>query len=273
VLTVRRPAFDFSTSDPHWGNNVEAVTMFNAGAIIPTPIEKYLIRVMRTAKHQLDPIADAELIETVDLFNKQEGQHHKLHHALMEMLCVRYPRLREYEGAFFADLERFLETESLAWNLAYCEGFESTGSALAEAWIDGGIKEICGDHGSEPMRLWMWHMAEEFEHRAIVHDVLQRLYGPEEAFRLRTEGAAFNRRHNADHALAAAALYITEIDQADVTDAEREASNTRALDAAMAVQALSDAQRQWVFQPDYDPAKVAPPRDYERVLRYGQGGH
>ena len=238
MLTVRRPDFDFSDSVPHWGDNVEAVTIFNAGAIIPSPIERYLIRVMRLAKQELDPVADADLIEEIDLFNKQEGQHHKLHNGLMEMLTTRYPRLRDFESAFAADLEDFMANRSLAWNLAYCEGFESTGCALAEAFVDGGIAAICGDHGSTPMRLWTWHMAEEFEHRAVVHDVLRRLYGPEEAFRLRTEGATFNRRHNAEHVLAAA-VHITEIDQAGMADDEREASDRRALEAAAAVAALS----------------------------------
>jgi uncharacterized protein len=268
MLTVRRPAFDFSASEPIWGDNAEAVTIFNAGAIIPTPIERYLIRVMRTAKQLLDPgdPADAALVEVVDLFNKQEGQHHKLHNGLMAMLCdKRYPRLREFEAAFAADLDDFLATRPLAWNLGYCEGFESTGCALAEAWIDGGIREICGDHGSTPMRLWMWHIAEEFEHRAVVHDVLERLYGADEAFELRKEGATYNRRHTAEHTLAAAA-YILEIDQAGMTPDERERSDARARDAAMAVAALSERQMQWVFQPDYDPAAVPPPRDYERVL-------
>jgi predicted metal-dependent hydrolase len=266
VLTVRKPRFDFTDSVPHWGDNVEAVTIFNSGAIIPTPIERYLIRVMRMAKQQLDPVTDSELIETIDLFNKQEGQHHKLHNDLMAMLTAKgYPRLREFEAAFDADLKEFLATKSLAWNLAYCEGFESTGCALAEAWIDGGIKEICGDHGSIPMQLWMWHMAEEFEHRSVVHDVLHRIYGTEEAFELRKQGAAINRQHNAEHALAAA-VYITEIDQAHMTSREVEQSNARALEAAMAVAELSATEFQWVFDPDYDPASISPPRNYERVI-------
>ncbi len=124
---------------------------------------------------------------------------------------------------------------------------------------------MCGDHGSEPMRLWMWHLAEEFEHRSVVHDVLHRLFGPEEAFRLRTEGATFNRRHNAEHVLAAA-VHITGIDQAGMADEEREASDQRALEAAAAVAALSAEAREWVYQPDYDPSAVAPPRHYERLL-------
>jgi predicted metal-dependent hydrolase len=115
------------------------------------------------------------------------------------------------------------------------------------------------------MRLWMWHLAEEFEHRSVVHDVLNRLYGPEEAYELRKAGATFNRRHNSEHTYAAAA-YITEIDQAEMTQEQRDASNARASEARAALSALLEAQMLWVFEPDYDPAAVAPPRDYERVL-------
>ena len=84
-------------------------------------------------------------------------------------------------------------------------------------------------------------MAEEFEHRSVVHDVLHRIYGAEEAFELRKQGATINRQHNSEHALAAA-MYITEIDQADMTPAKSRQSNARALEAATAVAELSAAE-------------------------------
>jgi predicted metal-dependent hydrolase len=264
MLTLRRPRFDFSDSKAHWGDNREAVLMFNGGAIIPTPIERYLIRVMRIAKQLLDPTVDAVLIETVEFFNKQEGQHYRLHNGLTEALCRSYPRLREFEAAFAADLENFLVNRSLAWNLAYCEGFESNGCATAELWVDGAVKELCGDHGSTPMRLWMWHMAEEFEHRAVVHDVLHRLY-PDEAYELRCDGAAL-RQHTAGHGKAAAA-YIAEADKRGMTSEEQATYDARATEAEATFAALCAERLQWVFDPAYDPSAIAPPRDYERVLR------
>ncbi len=39
--------------------------VINAGAIIPPPIERYLIKVMRLAKQELDPVADADLLEDI----------------------------------------------------------------------------------------------------------------------------------------------------------------------------------------------------------------
>jgi len=45
---------------------------------------------------------------------------------------------------------------------------------MARAWVDGDIAAQCGDHGSIPMQLRRWHLAEEFEHRtaaAYLHEV------------------------------------------------------------------------------------------------------
>ncbi len=265
-MLVRYPTFDLSTSSPQWGDNAEAVVIINAGGIIPAAIERFLIRVMRQAKKLLDPVADAELIADIETFNKQEGQHLKLHNEYLLWLRDNgYPRIFEFEATFEADLQEFLATKPLDWNLAYSEGFESTGCAMAEAWIDGGIAEVCGDHGSAPMRLWMWHLAEEFEHRAVVHRVLERLYGPDRAFELRKAGAEFNRPHSHGHAEQAAA-YMHEVNRAGMTPAEVEASVEREHAAQVDMARVYGDTLEWVFQPGYDPAQVEPPRDYEAIL-------
>jgi predicted metal-dependent hydrolase len=265
-MKPRYPDFDFDDSVPHWGDNHEACTVINAGAIIPPPIERYLIKVMREAKRQLDPVADAGLLADMAVFNKQEGQHLKLHTAYLEMLRVKgYPRIREFEAAFEADLDQFLATHDLEWNLAYGEGFESSGTAFAEAWLDGHVKELCGDHGSVPMELWMWHMAEEFEHRSVVHDVLHRLYGAERSFELRTTVGAFAREHYGTHAMHAA-TYLYEVDRKGMTGDEAAVSRERERDAWTAYGALFGAGLQWIFDPAYDPSAVEAPAGYEPIL-------
>jgi len=265
-MQVRHPAFDIAGSTPHWGDNAEACTVINAGGIIPPPIERYLIKVMRQAKKQLDPTADAVLIEAMGLFNKQEGQHFKLHAEYLDMLEANgYPRIKEYEAAFEADLDEFLETKDLDWNLGYGEGFESSGPALASGWLDGPIQELCGDHGSEIMRLWMWHMAEEFEHRSVVHDVLHRLYGGERAYELRTTVGEFARGHYGDHAGRAAA-YMFEVDRADMTEVAAAASVERETEAWLALGAIGGDNFAWIHDPDYDPADVPEPAGYASTL-------
>jgi predicted metal-dependent hydrolase len=265
-MQVRFPDFDLTTSSPHWGDHAEAVLAINAGAVIPAAIERYMIRVMRQAKKLLDPVADADLLADIELFNKQEGQHHKLHAAYLTMLRDGgYPRIEEFEAAFASDLDGFLATRSLDWNLGYSEGFESTGAAMASAWVDGHIQALCRDHGSVPMQLWMWHLAEEFEHRSVVHDVLHRLYGDERAFALRTAGAEFGRRHFGGHT-AAAAAYLGSVDREGMTPAEAAASAERELAAWVGIGEAVGDRLDWVYRSDYDPATIEPPRDYEAVL-------
>ena len=43
-MQVCYPEFDFKNSTALWADNVEVVIAINAGAIVPTPIERYMIR-------------------------------------------------------------------------------------------------------------------------------------------------------------------------------------------------------------------------------------
>jgi predicted metal-dependent hydrolase len=266
TMKVRHPDFDLAGSVPHWGDNVEACTVINGGAIIPPPIERYLIKVMRMARQELDPVADADLIEAMGLFNKQEGQHYRLHTAYLQMLEAKgYPHIRQFEAGFEADLEEFLATRPLDWNLGYGEGFESSGPALAAGWMDGPIQELCGDHGSEVMALWRWHMAEEFEHRCVVHDVLHRLFGPERAYELRTTVGEFARGHYGDHA-GRAATYMFEVDRSTMTEEEVAVSTEREMAAWVGLGAIGGDNFGWIHDRDYHPADVPEPEQYESLL-------
>jgi len=265
-MQVRCPTFDIAGAVPHWGDNPAACNVINGGAIIPAPVERYLIKLLRLAKKELDPVADATLLDDIAIFNKQEGQHYKFHNEYMEMVAAKgYPQIREYEAAFEADLTEFLATKGLEWNLGYGEGFESSGPAMAEGWLDGHVAELCDDRGSEIMRLWTWHLAEEFEHRTVVHDVMQRICGPERAFELRRTVGVWARSHYGGHA-GKAATYLFGVDRASMSDAERETSEAAEMAAWLGLGAMAGDSLSWIEDPGYDPANVAAPAGYERIL-------
>jgi hypothetical protein len=270
-MLVRTPTFELSHSPTQWGDNAEAVAFVNGVGIIPAAVERYLIRVLRQAKKLLDPVADADLIRDVDLFNRQEGQHLKAHaEYLLWLRDNGYPRITEFEAAFEADLQEFLASKPLDWNLSYCEGFESAGLASSYAWVDGLVAELCGDHGSAPMQMWMWHNAEEFEHRCVVHDVMERIYGPERAFELRVQGADFERPHMRAHS-AAAQQYVLEVVREGMTPDEHLASVERENAMLSALADATLANMLWVYEADYSPAHVPVPRDCAAILdRYTQ---
>ena len=175
-MQVRYPKFDFSTTKPHWCDNPEHAQMINGGNIIPAYIEPFLIKVMRRAKQELDPVADAELIADIDVFNKQEGQHLKMHGGMMTMLRENgYSGMKPIEEAYEADYDRFLAEKSLPWLLAYCDGFEAFGAASAEPWLDGAITSDLSGADPQVTELFRWHLAEEFEHRTVCNRLYHRL--------------------------------------------------------------------------------------------------
>lgn len=271
-MQVRFPDFDFSRESPNWGDNIEAVAIVNASAIIPPAIERYMIRVMHQARRRLDAERDGDLLADIDVFNRQEGQHLKLHASYLAMIRDNgYPEIARFEAAFAADLADFLDCESLAWNLSYCEGFEASGAAMSRAYVDGEIAEICGDRGSVPMALWRWHLAEEFEHRSVVHNVLQRLFGQEEAFKLRIAGTDFNRGHLGQH-VTAAANYIHGVNRSAMNATDMEESVAAEERVWQAKAAAFGDRLNWVYDPAYDPLAIDPPREYEATLKMYAAG-
>ena len=265
-MLVRHPKFDLGDTPAIWGDVPEAVAFLNATGIIPAPVERYLIRVMREAKKLLDRERDADLIRDIELFNRQEGQHFAAHAEMMAwMRDGGFTRLPDLEAMYEAELQEFLATKPLEWNLSYCESFESSGLASCYPFIDGRWAEWCGDHGSQAMAMWQWHNAEEFEHRGVVHDVMRRLYGDDRATDLRIEWLDHNRDHLSRHAMGARE-YAIDVVRATMTPSERTASIDRenALFTSLADATLENIT--WAYERDYDPHSKPIPDGWHEVL-------
>ena len=266
-MQVRVPNFDFTGMTPHWAPNIEVVQAVNAIGIIPAYIEPFLIKVMRRAVEQLDPVADAELLRDIDLFNKQEGQHYKLHRAFNAMIRTSYPDMTRYEKAYEEDYERFLQTKSLRWLLAYCEGFESIGSSTAQLWVDGQMESKLGAEPSPAIDLWKWHLAEEYEHRTVAHRVYHRLYGEPRiaAWLYRIRGVVICARHMGQRT-SALRDYLLRADRERMTEQQRRESQQRERAATKATNRENLRLLAHAFSPFYDPAELPPPSNIAEVL-------
>jgi predicted metal-dependent hydrolase len=274
-MKVRTPDFDFSELPVHWAENTELVQMINALNLVPAYIEPFLIKVVRRAKPLLDPVADAQLIADLDVFNKQEAQHYKFHAAFnRRMREAGYPGMASIEAAYEADYERMLATKPLRFLLAYCEGFETMGSLAAEPMVDGDFfGEDLRPTESSPVAMWRWHLAEEFEHRTVIHRLYYRLYGRPRTFAwlYRLYGLYYCGRHLRGH-IDRMTKYLRSVDHEhaslDPTQlAEAEARGKAAM-RQMPSSGMSGMSGKMlnVLSPWYDPAKLPPPRDYEKVL-------
>jgi uncharacterized protein len=175
-VKARRPELDFSHAPARWIPDAPAYAYQLDGASTMLPyLEPYLIKVQKLARERLDPIRHADLIHDIDVFNHQEANHFRLHARYNETLRRHYPGLEVFEAEIKADFDRFLREKSLAWNLAYCEGFECTGLVSAEFFF-GPAEPFLRTADPGPRDLWAWHLAEEFEHRCVCHDVLHALH-------------------------------------------------------------------------------------------------
>ena len=103
-MKVRLPEIDFSEADPLWAPRLPGFSHRMNGASLLLPyLEPYLIRVMKLARPELERVAP-HLLEDVDVFNRQEANHFKVHAAYNARMRELYPGLDAFEDEIRAGL-------------------------------------------------------------------------------------------------------------------------------------------------------------------------
>jgi predicted metal-dependent hydrolase len=259
-MKVRRPPLSFTGSLPHWADNAAFAHAFNAASTTLPHLEPYLNRVMRQAQSALGD-GHAALKADITLFIGQESNHYRLHRRYNEVLHRHYPELPDLEKALADDFERFLRSRSPKFNCAYAEGFESLGIIYAEFLFERADDLLAG---ADPAvaGLWRWHLAEEFEHRSVCHDVYKALFG---GYFYRLYGVGFALWHLMGYGnRVAARLHAADAAGLD-DDARRARRRTLAAYQGRLLRfALPRLLR--ILSPFYDPARVRLPRGSDTLL-------
>lgn len=156
-------------------------------------LEPYLVRTMREAlKHCSDP----KVAQEVRQFIGQEAQHYRQHATLNNMIRSISPELeglKKIEDKLDADYQRFTQTKSLKFNLAYAEGFEAVTSAGGRRIYEFSIFDRLESlQGSDLLRLFKWHALEEVEHRTVTFNIYNHLFG---GYWYRLVAGAFGQYH------------------------------------------------------------------------------
>jgi predicted metal-dependent hydrolase len=263
-MQVRVLQADFSDLDPHWAENKEFATLYNAASVCPAYLEPYLVKVMTAAKRAL-PERFAKLHEDVRIFTLQEMQHCKQHIGFNKMLRRAYPGIEPLEKAYQADYDRFLKTKSLQFNVAYSEGFEAM-SAIPTTCFFEDFDDYWAQSDPRAEALWKWHLAEEHEHREVMHDLYRALYGKgPRAYFYRLYGFFFATVHITRHIKGISTLMLAK-DREGMTAEELATSQAR--EKAINGLAWKHAKRHMrkILSPFYDPAKRATPRGVAEIL-------
>ena len=263
-MQVRVLQADFSTMEPHWAENKEFATLYNASSVCPAYLEPYLVKVMTAAKKAL-PAKFEKLHESVRIFTLQEMQHCKQHIAFNKMLRKAYPEIEPLEKAYEADYNGFLKNKSLQFNVAYSEGFEAM-SAIPTTCFFEDMDEYW--QGSDPRAeaLWKWHLAEEYEHREVMHDLYHALYGNgPRAYLYRLYGFFYATVHITKHIKGIAQVMLAK-DRENMTPAELAESKAREKKINQLAWKHAKLHIKKIVSPFYNPSKRQPPRGVAEIL-------
>jgi hypothetical protein len=191
---VRKVNFKFEKPFPkHWHNNNPIATHFmNAQHLVFPDGEKFFIR---SVKEFADVYKnDPELKKRVDNFIGQEGTHFAEHQKFWDIMesqdiqpmkFVDYYRRTMWQGVEIW-MRKKLTRNNLGNKLALSitVALEHYTAMLAESGIVN--KDTIAQHMPDEMRdLFLWHAAEEIEHKSIPFDVLKKV---DDSYALRISG-------------------------------------------------------------------------------------
>lgn len=150
---------------PEFASAVEAVSLLMPHA------EPYVVdsaaRVLADLPSDLRPATEAYI--------RQERQHHVQHRRFNEVIIGDRPGLGLLDR-LMARTFGFLGNRSANFGVAFAAGFETIAYAGAR-WTEPRIGSLFNGADEAPTRLFLWHLAEEVEHKGVAFDVWRAVDG------------------------------------------------------------------------------------------------
>jgi uncharacterized protein len=262
-MTVRRMRFPYPDALKAWWNPArpEFSHIVNAASLAMPFLEPYLIETMRKVRAQ---IADPRLLADIDLYIGQESTHFRQHQQFNKRLAdLGYQAVPRMEAILKADYDALARTRSLAFNVAYAEGFEAMALTIGHMLVED-REFLFGNADPAVSSLILWHFVEEIEHKCATYDVFKAQGG---GYAWRIYGLLFATIHIVARTRQAYRALLIE-DGRWFTWASRLA--LYALLARIFVKLIPRLLR--VMRPGYDPREVPDPlwvKEWWRLHREG----
>ncbi|MGB5758983.1 MAG: metal-dependent hydrolase [Acidimicrobiales bacterium] len=171
---ARRVAFEYPPDiAPIWTPaKPEFSCAANSVSLMMPTVEPYFVRSIRAALPRLD----GPLRQRTEAYLFQEAQHHRQHVLFNRALLGRYvglARLGHMIGLAYRWVER---AGSLQFNVAFAAGSETMAYSAAR-WAARHRRQLFTGADEVASTLFLWHLAEEVEHKSVAHDVYRHLFG------------------------------------------------------------------------------------------------
>ncbi len=169
-LRARKVAFDSARDfDVEWQRRLpEFAIAANAVSMMMPHVEPYVVRSVRGVLDDLEP----ELAGEARAYAAQESAHHAQHRRYNQHLIHRYPILRKVDH-WLSRTFRFIEAKGRGdFSLAYAAGAETIAYAIAR-WVADHRRTLLDGAEGPAADLFVWHLAEEVEHKTVAFDVFE----------------------------------------------------------------------------------------------------
>ncbi|MGI9602180.1 MAG: metal-dependent hydrolase [Acidimicrobiales bacterium] len=165
---MRRVDFSYPDDfDPRWHPRLPEFSCgANAVSLLMPHVEPFVARVVRDGLEAAGP----EQLETGTAYVRQETQHHRQHRRFNQILLEHYRGLTPIDRAMGWACRTLDRWTSPAMGLAFAAGFETVAYSSAR-WVAGRRTELLGGADPAAASLFLWHLAEEVEHKSVAHDV------------------------------------------------------------------------------------------------------
>lgn len=144
----------------------------NSVSLLMPYAEPYFVRSTRDALAHLTP----DMAERASAYARQEGQHHRQHRRFNDLLVAQHPGLARAERWMARTYGWLSRSRSLRFNLAFAASSEALAFALARWSVRNNALFFAGADPAAAT-LFLWHLAEEVEHKSVAFDVWQAIDG------------------------------------------------------------------------------------------------
>ncbi len=264
-MLLRRVQLDFSDAKIMFAEGQpEYCHVLNAISSMVHHLEAFLMKVALEHRAKLPDDADEKLKRDVNVFCQQEGWHSRLHTQFNKKLMDEgYPWMGPRAEKMNDDFHRFLDEKSPRFCLAYSEGFETFGPLVSQFFFEK-AGDLMYDWDEPTVYLWLWHFAEEYEHRTVCNHLYEAVYGD---YWPRIYGLWYATFHLFGYSVRSATTMINaDLASGRITGGKL---RSRIRYAKVLARLFGFILPRMVFRcmsPRYDPAGIPPPTNCLRFL-------
>lgn len=170
TLTVRAPGFAFDGDlRLAWHPTMPELSFAaNSISLLMPYVEPYIAKSVRAVLPQLDE----PLRTRTDAYVRQELAHHVEHRRFNDVLAEQCPSIRGLERWMHRTFRWLGRSRSGRFNVAVAAGSEAIAFGIAR-WVDANVSTLFDGADPSAARLYLWHLAEEVEHKSAAHDVFE----------------------------------------------------------------------------------------------------